>query len=338
MATWQASWRSSLAAAALATLFGTAAADDTRETAEEIEQSIAAELELVNEQAAGIVEDLQAELELVLDVEPQLALLLASEDEEEEVEFEEEEEEEEEDEAEEEDEDEGDEEEDEAEDEGDGEGADAQRELRRAIIQLRQSAGAEAQARQAKLAEQMARLHAELDGAKVRIAKDNEKVAKQLKVLMQRAHEAAAQGNHEAAKALAEHMRHIQKLGGHADVHFALAGEIPEAQRRIHHLTQAAENLRAIGKVDLAEELMHEAKAAKEEFARMHEHAGHPGSENEKLAIELKLHGEEAAAHEGSVHQLREEMNELRGQVEEMRAMLERVAERLDGGSGGDEE
>jgi hypothetical protein len=181
-------------------------------------------------------------------------------------------------------------------------------------------------------------------------------MAKQLKQALALAQEQAAQGGQEAAQRVMQQLQQIQKVQPEVRVRrlenlFTSDGPAPEfandADRRRHHLIQAAENLRAIGKNDMASQLMAEAEEiASDRQPREGEFRNRAevrierrGPEIEREVQRLRALGrlDEARAREieirelrGNPDELRAEMNELRSQVNDMRAMLEKVVERLE--------
>lgn len=331
----QTSWRSSLAAAAIAAMLGTSYADEAEESEEAIEAELALDLD-VDVDELGV--DAEDALELLVELQPEAEaeLVLANEEE-----------------------------------------GQAEAERLKAIEKARinelilsqqakaKQAAATAQAKQkdAMTAQELAMAKKKLAQAQAELARARDQVAKQVAELEAKAKSEAALGRIEAAARITEQARKIRQLRqgdririvekalaeGNPAVTVVLANE---AMRRRHHLIEAIENLRAIGKNDLADELMEEAEAidpdahlrmGENRFGIRFEPRGEVSDNKQRRQMELEIHRQAVAAEDmarqreaearergGAVNELRAEMNELRSQVNDMRAMLEKVVERLE--------
>jgi hypothetical protein len=357
MTIWQTSWRSSLAVAAVAAMLGTSYADEAEEADESVAEEVAVELELVLDDAAEVTE---GALEALLGLEPEIELLFTNEEEEEDEEEVEEEEEEEEEIEDDEEEAEDEAEEDEAEED---EGEEAQEEgIPSEVAKARKVAAAEIEKKKALVAKEIAMAKQELAKAKAQLAQERDRMAQQIQQIVAQAKAQAAQGGQDAQRQIMEQVQQLeqmqlgergqriaQRLARRPVVEFS-----NESDRRRHHLLQAAENLRAIGKNDLAEQLMQEANSiAPDEKTGEGENPyraevrierrgpGDAGDEGEEQRIralgalnearaEARARAVEARERRANGDELRAEMNELRSQVNDMRAMLEKVVERLE--------
>jgi hypothetical protein len=142
----------------------------------------------------------------------------------------------------------------------------------------------------------------------------------------------------EKFQAVEREMREIREGIGHRERpqpegHRPEGGPRAELERRLHHLRVAADNLRAAGMHDQAEQLMRQAEGLARELGHREEgpprehHPDRPRPEGEREQPHRpdQPRGENL---ERAVVELHQQMREMHGQMEEMRNVLKQLVER----------
>jgi polyhydroxyalkanoate synthesis regulator phasin len=155
-----------------------------------------------------------------------------------------------------------------------------------------------------------ARMHELAEGAEI----DLHRLEQRINAMRKKVHALREHDKHDEAERVEHQVEELTQLLKQRTRHEAPRGEGDELGRRIGHLEQAAENLKAAGMHEQVEQLEHVMNELRRQ--RQHEHA----EAEQRERANPRRHFEELRH---TVRELREEVQDLRELVQELRERVE---------------